>query len=117
MRFHFVIATACCALLNGCLSLSKKPQAVRPQILGFTNVVEGPREPRLAGRIAMVNSAAKFVLIESDVWTAPPEGTALKCLRYGAETAILTISPERRGTYIVADIVKGSPQRGDEVYQ
>lgn len=117
MRSRFFIATACCALFSACFSLSKKPQAVRPQILGFTNVVDGPREPRLAGHIVMVNSDAKFVLIESDVWTAPPEGTALKCMRYGAETAILTISPERRGTYIVADIVKGSPQRGDEVFQ
>jgi hypothetical protein len=119
MRFRLVILLSCCALLGGCrkLSLGGKPKgAVRPSIVGFSQPGFEPRAPKLAGRIAMVSSDAKFVLIESDAWSIPPEGTALKCLRYGAETAVLTISKERRGNYIAADIVKGAPQRGDEVY-
>lgn len=98
----------------------KKPQAARPMILSFppANTSDGTkREPRLAGRVAMVNPAGNFVLLQCDAWSAPAPGTALKCLRYGAETAILNTSKERRGSFVVADIVKGSPQRGDEAYQ
>jgi hypothetical protein len=113
----------CCALLGGCFSMPwKKPAALRPEIISFptASFSDGThREPRLIGKgkVSMVNTAGKFVLLECDAWGAPAEGTALKSLRYGAETAILAASKERRGSYVVADIVKGEPQRGDEVFQ
>jgi hypothetical protein len=120
MLLRPAILVCCCALLGGCFTPSWKKKAVRPLVVSFPkeNVSDGTkREPKLAGRVAMVNTSGKFVLLECDVWTAPAEGTALKCLRYGAETAILAASKERRGSYVVADIVKGSPQRGDEVFK
>ncbi len=123
MRFRLVIALCCCALLGACSRVRfpwTKPPAARPEIVSFppANTSDGTkREPRLAGRVAMVNPSGNFVLLECDTWSAPATGTALKCLRYGAETAILTVSKERRGSFVVADIVKGSPQRGDEAFQ
>ena len=40
-----------------------------------------------------------------------------KCFRDGVETGVLTVSGERQGTHIIADIVTGSPRRGDQVFQ
>ena len=96
----------------------QKPAAARPTIISFPPASDGTkREPRLIGHVAMVNTLGNFVLLECDAFAAPSAGTAVKCLRYGAESAILTIGTERRSALVVADIVKGTPARGDEVYQ
>lgn len=65
----------------------------------------------------MVNTDGKFVLISCDAWSPPAEGTALKCLRNGIETGVVNVGKERRGAYVTADIVMGTPERGDQVYQ
>ncbi len=91
--------------------------APRPTVISFPKGDSTPHPPRLIGHVAMVNTVGKFVLLECDAWAQPTEGTAVKCLRYGAETAILSVGSERRSALVVADIVKGEPQRGDEVYQ
>jgi hypothetical protein len=119
MRLRLVIAALCCAGLAGCFRLPwQKPPAPVPTILSFPKVTDtGKHEPRLIGHVAMVNTAGNFVLLECDAFSAPPAGTAVKCLRYGAESAILTVGSERRSSMVVADIVTGAPARGDEVFQ
>src|SRR5215218_5689920 len=50
-------------------------------LVGFpkANASDGtPREPRLIGRVAMVNEEGHFVLVQCDAWKTPQEGTALK---------------------------------------
>ena len=73
--------------------------------------------PKDESLVLLVNEDGRFVLVKSDSWTPPEQGTALKCLRDGKETGILNVGPERRATYVTADIVTGHPKRGDEVYQ
>ena len=75
------------------------------------------RDPKRVGRIAMVNVEGGFVLIDSDAWSPPVAGTALKCMREGTETGVVAVGKEQRGAFVAADIVKGSPQRGDDVFQ
>lgn len=75
------------------------------------------RDPKRAGKIAMVNLEGGFVLIDSDAWAPPVAGTALKCMRDGVETGVVAVGKENRGAFVSADIVKGSPQRGDDVFQ
>ena len=72
---------------------------------------------RQIGTIVLVNSDAKFVLVESASAAILEPGLALKCFRDGVETGVLTVSGERQGTHIIADIVTGSPRRGDQVFQ
>lgn len=120
MLFRFAMALICCALLGGCFTPKWKKNAPRPKIVGFprTNISDGTKgEPRLIGHVAMVNPKDGFVLVDCDLWAVPDPGTALKCFRYGAETGILNSGKEKRGSQVVADIVRGSPQRGDEVFQ
>jgi hypothetical protein len=120
-RFVRVMASACLTLcVSGCFGLGAKNAAPKPQVVRFPreNGSDGtPKEPRLIGRISMVNEEGHFVLISCDAWRPPQEGTALKAMRSGAETAILNVNPERRGTAVTADIVTGTPARGDQVFQ
>src|SRR5688572_19593446 len=85
---------ACCAFeLFGCAQ-SSDPKAPKPAIVAFPkgNTSDGTkREPRLIGRVSMVNTDGKFVLISCDAWSAPADGTALKCLRNGVETGIVNV--------------------------
>jgi hypothetical protein len=106
--------------LGGCFTFGGREKAPKPNIVGFpkANASDGtPREPRLIGRVAMVNEEGHFVLVQCDAWKTPQEGTALKALRNGAETGILNVTTERRGAYVTADIVTGTPGRGDQVFQ
>ncbi len=75
------------------------------------------RDPKRVGRIAMVNAEGGFVLVDSDFWSPPVAGTALKCMRDGVETGVVAVGKEQRGAFVSADIVKGTPQRGDDVFQ
>ncbi len=119
MKLRVAVLVLGCASLSGCFTPSWQKHAAKPTILGFPRVdADGSKhEPRLVGHVAMVSTAGKFVLLECDAWAPPAAGTALKCFRYGAETAILNAGSEHRSSYVVADIVKGEPQRGDEVFQ
>ncbi len=47
----------------------------------------------------------------------PEAGQALKCINNGVESSIIAVGTERKRPFISADIVKGTPHRGDEVYQ
>jgi hypothetical protein len=118
--FVRITFAACCAFsFAGCFKFSE-PKAPRAAIVSFPkgNRSDGTnREPRLIGRVSMVNTDGKFVLISCDAWSAPAEGTALKCLRDGVETGIVNAGKERRGAYVTADIIMGTPERGDQVYQ
>lgn len=114
-------ATLVFPFMTGCLGLgAKKETAPKPKIVGFAhaNTSDGTkREPRLVGRVEMVNEEGKFVLVHCDAWMAPPAGTALKCMRGGVETGVVNVNAERRGANVTADIVTGKPERGDQAYQ
>ena len=118
-RYFRAVLFACCALsVSGCFE--SRAKAPKPTIVAFppANKSDGThREPRLVGSIEMVNNDGHFVLVNCTAWTPPAEGTALKCLRGSIETGIVNVGKERRGGYVTADIVTGSPQRGDQVYQ
>lgn len=80
-----------------------------------SKAVQAPH-PTLIGTVASVNEDYHFVLI--DTYYNPRSGTALKALSPdGTETGVLTVSPEKRPPFIIANIVHGSPQRGDQVFE
>ena len=73
--------------------------------------------PRLVGTVAFVNQEAGFVLVDVGALYAPGAGKALKCFSGGQETGVLATTPERKIPFISADIVKGSPGAGDQVFE
>ena len=116
-------ATLCCAVAS-CSSLPLPKWAKRKPVpkavpLRFPKTTsDGTKgRPVSVGTILLVNEAAGFVLIDSHGWALPEVGTALKCIRDGVDSGILTVSGERQGSHIVADIVTGKPGKGDQVFQ
>lgn len=76
-----------------------------------------PVVPERVGAVAVVNDELHFVLIDVGTLYTPPAGTALKSFSAGKQTAILAVNPERRRPFVVADIIEGNPQVGDDVVQ
>jgi len=76
-----------------------------------------PPAHRVVGTIVLVNEANRFVLIDGGMHTLATAGTALKSFSGDQETGVLALSPERKPPFIIADIVKGSPKKGDQVIE
>ncbi len=72
---------------------------------------------QLLGTVTLVDETNGFVLIDMGAYVAPPVGHALKTFSGEAESGVVAVSAERRPPFVVADIVKGEPKRGDSVYQ
>jgi len=108
-RFALAGLLGCALAFNGCALLHKKK---RPRPSAADAVA-----PRQIGTIALVNNDMHFVLIDVGSMYEPQSGQAVKSFTGGQESGILAITGERQRPFIAADIVKGSPQRGDTVLQ
>jgi hypothetical protein len=98
-----IIALALCLCLGaGCASRSKKAQ---------TPV------HRIVGTVVSLDPSGRFVLIDAGTSAVVTSGQALKTFSNGQETGVLAVSPERKPPFVIADIVKGSPQKGDQVFE
>jgi len=73
--------------------------------------------PHLVGTITLVNETERFVLIDNGSQPPPPTGAALKSFTGGSESGVLSVGSVRRRPFVIADIVKGQPKKGDEVFQ
>lgn len=72
--------------------------------------------PEWAGTIRMVNSAEKFVLIESNSLSAIVPGETYTVIGGGAETASVRMTALREPPFLIADVVSGSPSAGEKIY-
>jgi hypothetical protein len=97
----------------GCAALKKKAEARKKAAADRAS----KREPRLVGVVALVNSDGGFVLIDCGTNPAPSSDGNLKCKSGEVESAELRVSEIRRHPFVIADIVKGTPNKGDLVYQ
>jgi hypothetical protein len=97
----------------GCAALKKKAEARKKA----AKEKASKREPRLIGVVALVNSDGGFVLIDCGTNPAPSGDEILKCKTGEIESAELRVSEIRRHPFVIADIVKGVPIKGDLVYQ
>jgi hypothetical protein len=107
-----MIAIACALVtLNGCAWRNRRSRQRAAQRMAEATA------PQLIGTIALVNEDGHFVLIDNGSRPTPPTGAALKTFTGGAESAVLTVGSVRRPPFVVADIVKGAPKKGDDVFQ
>ncbi|MEY2408395.1 MAG: hypothetical protein QOF48_1065 [Verrucomicrobiota bacterium] len=68
-----------------------------------------------AGRIVRVNPATRYVIVSYAFGNVPAADRRLNVYRQGLKVAEIKINEFRRDTNIVADIVAGECQVGDEV--
>ena len=116
---RLLLAAALCCSLAACSGMKRKaiPKAA-PIRFPKTNTSDGTKgKPKHIGTILLVNAEAGFVLIDAHGWALPDAGTALKYIRDGADSGILAVGGERQGAHVIADIVTGTPRKGDQVFQ
>jgi hypothetical protein len=67
------------------------------------------------GRIALVNNAQEFVLVEIGTAPVPESGTPLRSYSNAEPSAELVVSSQHRRPFMIADIISGMPRVGDSV--
>lgn len=73
------------------------------------------REAKVIGVIEMVNPEQNYVLINCEQQVDIPPGTEILTQGVNGTNGKLKVTPERKGNYITADIVEGTPQLRDLV--
>lgn len=121
MRFsrHHVLFPAVLALalsLGGCAMLKKFHLPGRrpaPQ----AQATPPPAVPQFVGTVTLVNETERFILIDVGQSSVPHEGTALKVMAGSVETGVVAVGNVRRRPFVIADIVRGEPKKGQQVFQ
>jgi hypothetical protein len=102
-----VLALGALLSLGACAGKKSKPEE-KPAITA----------PVYVGSIAVVNRESHFVLIDLSGTVAAPEvGTELTAISPAGEASRLKVTPERKRPFVAADIVTGTPKRGERVYR
>jgi len=105
---------------TGCALLKKKKQgeaASTPIPVRKATKAPKPKAPLLVGTVTLVNVDSGFALIDGGTNPSPSPGAKLKCKSGSVESAELRVSEIRRQPFTIADIVSGTPNKGDLVYQ
>ena len=72
--------------------------------------------PQRAGTIRKVNTAEKFVLIESCATPSIVPGETYVAVGKATETASLRMTNLKNPPFLIADIVSGNPSPGEKIY-
>ena len=110
-RFRFFTALlAAVVLLPGCGTWHWVPWKKKPPraIAKFSQFV---------GTVALVSEEPSFVLIDNGSLPPPAAGTVLAINYQGSAPVEMKVTPIRKPPFVVADIVKGTPKKGDPVFQ
>ena len=103
-----VFAALLAAQISGCTLLRPRPRkATRAPVA----------KPLFVGTITLVNEDGHFVLIDSGMSPGPMPGAVLKSGTPAGESGELKAGEVRRRPFAIADVVKGTPQVGDRVFQ
>jgi len=104
---RLVFAMLFVAQISGCALLRRHPKK-KPQ---------KPAAPLLVGTISLVNEDGHFVLIDSGLSPGPAPGAVLKSRSASGESGELKAGAIRKRPFAIADVVKGAPHAGDQVFQ
>jgi len=82
----------------------------------------GPKTPEIPeatlpawiGRVVMVDTTHRFVLVDTGAGTALAAGTDVMTLRDKRRTALLRVTDEVRPPYVAMEILEGAPALGDQ---
>ncbi|MEP6669676.1 MAG: hypothetical protein ABJF10_11015 [Chthoniobacter sp.] len=77
------------------------------------------KTPLLVGTVTLVSDDPTFVLIDNGSLPPPAAGTVLtiNAAVPGGAPVELKVTAIRKPPFVVADIVKGTPKKGDQVFQ
>jgi len=72
--------------------------------------------PQAIGAIEMVNPETGFVLGRLAMNRPLSVGGEVSCIGANGQVTKLKVTPERKGLFFTADIVSGTPHKGDVIY-
>ena len=102
--FALLLATQ----ISGCALLRPRPKkATRAPVA----------KPLFVGTITVVNEDGHFALIDSGASPGPMPGAVLKSRTSAGESGELKVGEIRHRPFAIADVVKGTPHVGDQVFQ
>ena len=91
---------------------SLAPQTLPPQ--SDQKVIVTP-ENALVGKVKRVNPAARFVVLSFPIGQLPAPDQQFGVYRHGLKVGEIKITNQQLNEYIVADILEGDAEEGDEV--
>lgn len=103
IRLPILVLAAALGGLAGCAHFGPKKPEVPEATL-----------PTWVGRVIMVDTLHRFVLVDAGSGSAPAAGRDVVTLRDKRQTALLRVTAEARPPYIAMDIVEGEPALGDQ---
>ena len=99
----------CLALVAGCAQPKSQPaQKAKPDKVVVTPV------DRVVGRVALVNRALRYVVVDFSRGRVPAADQLLNVYRQGKKVAELKVSSQSDGRNFAADILAGEVRVGDE---
>ena len=114
----FLMLTSCGNLQNLASKARAKRQQKAMEKLTETSSEEAAARlgAKAVGEVAYVDDAEQFVLIRALTGINLPPQAALETRRGGKRTALLRATPEKKNSFLAADLLEGSPQTGDGVF-
>jgi len=101
-RIPFLLVAVLCGA-SGCAHFGPKKPEVPEATL-----------PTWLGRVVMVDTFHRFVLVDAGSASPPAAGREVVTLRDKRRTALLRVTAETRPPYIAMDILEGEPALGDQ---
>jgi len=100
-------------LISGCVFHRHQTPPLPPAPAAATVIVTP--DTSLAGKVVSYDDVGRFVVLQFPTGRMPAVGQTLFLYRAGLKVAQVKISGPQQEDRIVADVVKGSAQPGDEV--
>ena len=117
-----VVVLSGCALWpwgkKGDTSTAKTTSSPTNSVVADKNGKDKPiitAETALVGKVVRVNETARFAVLNIPVGSMPPAQQTMNVYRRGLKVGEVKVTALRQDNNIVADIVKGEAQIGDEI--
>jgi hypothetical protein len=103
-------------LANGCALFHHKAQVAKPApATGETTKMVVTPDNSFTARVASYNATGRFVVLSFPVGQMPKLDQTLFLYRDGLKVAEVKVTGPQRDNNVVADLVSGDAQAGDEV--
>jgi hypothetical protein len=105
----FPVLLVAVLLLPGCGAL--------PSLFKKKPVKGAATGPLFVGTVTLVSEDPSFVLIDNGTLPPPSAGTVLTISNSGSPAVEMKVTHIQKPPFVVADIVKGMPKKGDRVFR
>jgi len=102
-------------LATGCSIFHKSAKAPAPVPVAHTSQTVVKPDSSLSAKVTSYNAVGRFVVLSFPIGQMPSLGQTLFLYRNGLKVAELKVTGPQRDNNIVADLVTGDAQVGDEV--